>query len=221
MNISKNILQTLKIIVLAVALSFGLSYVYAWTAPTLSAPGGNTSAPLNTSINDQTKTGGLGIAWLGANTIDVVGVSAKITAPQYCIGTSCITVWPVAGGVSSFNGATGAVTGVSSFNGATGAVTVTGMSGILMPLSGKTITTTCTNVYTWTAYAKVDTSGNPYTRVTNSYPGQDSGWVAGFYARVPGNGNRVGQAAAVWTIGNFPNLSMSAGCSATANWPMN
>ncbi len=57
----KNTLQTFKIITLAIVLSFGLSYVYAWTAPTVSAPGGNTSAPINTSLTSQYKSGALGI----------------------------------------------------------------------------------------------------------------------------------------------------------------
>lgn len=57
----KNITQSLKVITLALALSFGLSFVYAWTAPTVSAPGGNVSAPINTSTNAQYKDGKLGI----------------------------------------------------------------------------------------------------------------------------------------------------------------
>ncbi len=56
----KNILQNLKLITLAIIFSFGLSYVYAWTAPTQAPPGGNTSAPLNTSATDQYKGGGAG-----------------------------------------------------------------------------------------------------------------------------------------------------------------
>ncbi|MDD5152610.1 MAG: hypothetical protein PHS95_01250, partial [Candidatus Pacebacteria bacterium] len=58
----KNILQTTKIITLAVFLTLGLSYVYAWTAPTQTAPTGNVSAPLNTSGTDQTKLGSLSFA---------------------------------------------------------------------------------------------------------------------------------------------------------------
>lgn len=44
----KNIIQSLKVIMLATVLSFGLSYVYAWTAPTSTPPAGNVSAPINT-----------------------------------------------------------------------------------------------------------------------------------------------------------------------------
>lgn len=51
--------QTLKTIILATLISFGLSYVYAWTAPTTTPPGGNVSAPINTGNNTQYKAGNL------------------------------------------------------------------------------------------------------------------------------------------------------------------
>lgn len=51
------ILQTLKVIALALVLSFGLSYVYAWTAPTVTPPNGNVSAPINVGSTAQTKAG--------------------------------------------------------------------------------------------------------------------------------------------------------------------
>lgn len=64
----KNITQSLKIIALATILSFGFSFVYAWTAPTVMPPGGNVSAPINTSTTDQVKDGGLSInGWLHGN----------------------------------------------------------------------------------------------------------------------------------------------------------
>lgn len=56
----KNITQSLKVTVLSLLLSFGLSYVYAWTAPTVTAPGGNVSAPINTSTTSQLKDGAFG-----------------------------------------------------------------------------------------------------------------------------------------------------------------
>ncbi len=60
-NTIKKIVQTTKIISLATVLSFGLSYVYAWTAPTATPPGGNTAAPINTSATAQVKGGGLSV----------------------------------------------------------------------------------------------------------------------------------------------------------------
>ncbi|MDO8604487.1 MAG: hypothetical protein Q7K40_03795 [bacterium] len=62
----KSILLSLKVILLATVLSFGLSYVYAWTAPTATPPGGNVSAPLNTSATAQIKSGGLTVGSLDA-----------------------------------------------------------------------------------------------------------------------------------------------------------
>lgn len=61
---TNQIFSSLKVIALAVVLSFGLSYVYAWTAPTATPPTGNVSAPLNTSGIAQTKTGGLTVGEL-------------------------------------------------------------------------------------------------------------------------------------------------------------
>ncbi len=58
---TNKIFSPLKILTLAVVLSFGLSYVYAWTAPTQSPPAGNVSAPINTSATAQTKAGRVGI----------------------------------------------------------------------------------------------------------------------------------------------------------------
>lgn len=49
----------LKVSILAVVLSFGLSYAIAWTAPTAPPPTGNVSAPINTGSADQTKAGDL------------------------------------------------------------------------------------------------------------------------------------------------------------------
>lgn len=53
------IFQQVRIIALAVVFSFGLSYVYAWTTPTATPPGGNVSAPINTGDNTQYKAGNL------------------------------------------------------------------------------------------------------------------------------------------------------------------
>lgn len=56
--------NALKVSALALLLSFGLSFVYAWTAPTISAPNGNVSAPINTSNTPQIKAGGLTVGGL-------------------------------------------------------------------------------------------------------------------------------------------------------------
>lgn len=61
---TNKIFSLLKVVTLAIVLSFGLSYVYAWTAPTATPPTGNVLAPLNTSGTAQIKTGALTTAGL-------------------------------------------------------------------------------------------------------------------------------------------------------------
>ncbi len=80
----KNILQTTKIIALALVLSLGLSYVYAWTAPTQSPPAGNTAAPLNTGTTDQVKDGGLSVNAFSAfaNAYIAGNLGIGTTAPE-------------------------------------------------------------------------------------------------------------------------------------------
>lgn len=52
-----NIINAIKVSVLAVVLSFGLSYALAWTAPASTPPAGNAGEPINTSATAQTKSG--------------------------------------------------------------------------------------------------------------------------------------------------------------------
>lgn len=104
--------NAIKISALAIVLSFGLSYVYAWTAPSTNPPTGNVSAPINTGTSIQQKDGDLTVKNLVANTLTIgtpVTINA-ITAPKFCIGTSCITAWPAVGGggtVTSLSAGTG------------------------------------------------------------------------------------------------------------------
>ncbi|MCR4342706.1 MAG: hypothetical protein NUV40_02230, partial [Patescibacteria group bacterium] len=53
----ENIIQSIKVITLGLMVAVGLSYAFAWTAPTSAPPGGNVSAPINVSNTSQTKTG--------------------------------------------------------------------------------------------------------------------------------------------------------------------
>lgn len=53
------ILNAVRISGLAIALSLGMSYVYAWTAPTVAPTGGNAAAPINVSSTPQVKNGSL------------------------------------------------------------------------------------------------------------------------------------------------------------------
>jgi len=60
----KQTLSVTKIVLLALVLSFGLSYALAWTSPTATPPGANVAAPINASATDQVKTGGLTVGSL-------------------------------------------------------------------------------------------------------------------------------------------------------------
>lgn len=71
------IIQTVKTIVLAVILSIGISYAYAWVAPTALPPGGNVGAPINTEASAQKKIGGLTVGSL--TTAGAVNATSTIT----------------------------------------------------------------------------------------------------------------------------------------------
>ncbi|OIP65225.1 MAG: hypothetical protein COV32_02800 [Candidatus Yonathbacteria bacterium CG10_big_fil_rev_8_21_14_0_10_43_136] len=74
-----NITNAIKVSALAVILSLGLSFVYAWTAPTNQPPAGNVSAPINTSATAQTKAGDFSVGGLlsGVNaTFNRLGIGA-------------------------------------------------------------------------------------------------------------------------------------------------
>jgi len=73
---NKQIFSTVKVLALATVLSFGLSYVYAWTAPTATPPGGNVSAPINTSSVVQPKAGTIRVD-LGGSGDSFVGTGTE------------------------------------------------------------------------------------------------------------------------------------------------
>jgi len=55
----QNLTQALKILLAAIVLSMGISYVYAWTGPIGNPPSSNVSAPINVGDNTQYKDGNL------------------------------------------------------------------------------------------------------------------------------------------------------------------
>ena len=65
------LLNTLKVLVLGIALSFGLSFVYAWSPPTEAPPGGNVSAPINTGNTNQFKSADLRTVSFGTGFIRI------------------------------------------------------------------------------------------------------------------------------------------------------
>lgn len=60
-----------KTLILAAVLGLGVSYIYAWTEPTLNPPDGNVAAPINVSSNEQTI--------LASKILEVTGVDGPRT----------------------------------------------------------------------------------------------------------------------------------------------
>lgn len=107
-----NITQTLKVILLAIIISFGASYAFAWVAPSLPPTGGNSAAPLNTSSNDQIKNGNLFLNALGitnsaSGALNVAGGAVfggdVVANSGITLGGVTRTVWPSDGGVADWN----------------------------------------------------------------------------------------------------------------------
>lgn len=90
----KEIIQNTKVIVLALVLALGVSYVYAWTAPTQTPPNctsGNPGcdAPINVSNVGQTKVGGL--------TLNTGGAADGLVVAKGNVGIGTTTT-PIANG---------------------------------------------------------------------------------------------------------------------------
>ncbi|GMQ95199.1 MAG: hypothetical protein BMS9Abin13_311 [Patescibacteria group bacterium] len=60
-----SLINTLKLLIGALILSFGISYVYAWVGPTQTPPNGNVLAPVNIADTSQIKEGNLTLNSLG------------------------------------------------------------------------------------------------------------------------------------------------------------
>lgn len=110
----ENITQSLKVILLAIVLSFGISYVFAWAPPTVAPTGGNSTAPLNTSNSDQVKNGNLflnalGITNTAPNALSVLGGGyfggdiEVANGSGITLGGVKKTVWPSDGGAADWN----------------------------------------------------------------------------------------------------------------------
>ena len=69
----QDLVQSLKVIILALVIAVGTSYVSAvWNAPSATPPNGNTDAPINVGYNGQIKQGNLWIKGLADATTSAV-----------------------------------------------------------------------------------------------------------------------------------------------------
>ena len=96
----KNIIQSLKVVALGLMLAIGLSYAFAWTAPTGNPPSGNVSAPVNVSGNLQTKAGDLwSDNFLGSQGGGYFGGDLEVeNGKGITLGGEYKTSWPSGGG---------------------------------------------------------------------------------------------------------------------------
>ncbi len=95
---TSQIINTIKVIALALLLALGISYVSAqWSGPTAVPPNNNVSAPINVGSADQTKTGKLGVGSL------VVGVGGSIISPNTLSSYGSTTIQGSKNGWSGIN----------------------------------------------------------------------------------------------------------------------
>lgn len=109
------IFNVLRTSALVVALSAGVSVVYAWTAPTAAPTGGNAAAPINVSSTAQVKNG----------TLQVTGLGAGI-APSAIYGVNGISSAAGGAGLFGYNASGNGVLGQGSYSGVSGLDTGTG-----------------------------------------------------------------------------------------------
>ena len=124
----KQLTENFRVILLALVLTAGISYVYAWTGPTQAPPEGNVSAPINVGVIDQIKDAGLGVNVLavfgqgsfgGEVIIGSTGATCDADlegAIRYDSGTQCLQLcandaWgDIQCGVASSGGGSGGLT---------------------------------------------------------------------------------------------------------------
>lgn len=109
-NITRgHLMSSAKILTLGLLLGFGIQFIFAWTAPSVSAPGGNVAGPITTTLDPtayQMRAAGIGLTG-SINVSNILTATPpqnnKITAPKFCINndgtdTNCLTSWSGLGG---------------------------------------------------------------------------------------------------------------------------
>lgn len=207
----KFVVESIRQIIIAVILTFvlvaGVSFVFAWTGPTAQPPNNNTPTPINVSATNQIKTGGLWVGSLGVDGGATIGT--QITSPKYCIGTSCITSWPI-----DTTGGGGGITSLSAGTGITlspNPITTTGSIAADTNVLQRRITGTCgagSSIRTVNADGSVvcETDDTGSASLT-SYSQLPSGSIAGYC--VLGDGGSTPR---------IPPMVFGGGCPCASGW---
>jgi hypothetical protein len=143
----KIILKNIRIMILAVMLTFSLGIAFAFTGPTYAPPVSSVAAPLNVSLSYQTKDGLLIIENNSGNTYGLIIANGAVTVgapdatPKYtldvkgsigiasslCINGNCKSSWFPAGPIGD--------KGPAGTNGPVGPKGPTGSTGSTVPLT--------------------------------------------------------------------------------------
>lgn len=171
----KQILPTLKILALAMVLSFGISYALAWTAPTATPPTGNVSAPINTGSTKQVKLGDLCTSFSGTekclSSAQLAVPSTTFSASPTIIqsGQTTTLTWSVTDATSCT--ASGSWAGAKATSGSEVSSALSGTGG---PIS-YTFTLSCTGAGGTTSKDVTVQVLAPYTA---TYTGGSGTWVS-------------------------------------------
>jgi len=105
----KNIFNLIKPLVVALVLTIGLSYVFAWTGPTGAPPTNNAEAPINVSLADQIKGGSLSLGGLFVGGLGLSNDDFCLDRDNDGVNETCLST------VSGGSGGGGSVSAVSGF----------------------------------------------------------------------------------------------------------
>jgi hypothetical protein len=184
-----------KIIVLALALALGISYVSAagtWTGPTATPPGGNVDTPVNVGNNAQSKAGDLSVGaflanlnslFLGNVTIGSISAPAQFKLINGAQGSGKVLASDASGSATwvstsslGISGGGTSTTTVQSVNVGFTTFQVFNSSGSFTVPSG----VTKTMVEVWGA------GGGGYRNGGDIYSGAGGGYAKGIYTVSPG-----------------------------------
>lgn len=172
-NISRNIIQTIKTVIVVLFVMVGVTYMYAWTGPTVAPPLGNVPAPINVgggtagNIYSQFKTGLLTLDHLITGDLTVTSATAITTGQVLTAdGTTGKVKWATPGTYHYF----APVEMASIGTGMTNNVWTSIVYPIGIPLSAKAV---IYKIYTqangWQVYVRLKDENFPEQIVAYAY----------------------------------------------------